>query len=193
MNPRSLLVFEIVVALTALQRGLELLLSRRNLGKLSPASRPADSRANWSTLVVLQVLWLAGCALEPAVRGRVPSAPLFWTGAALFLAGEALRTWCILTLGTWWNARARVDPGLAVVSTGPYRWIRHPNYLGVLLEAVGLPLAGGAWWTLVLLVPPTWFVLRRRIRGEDGLLFALPGYAAAMRGKGALVPRLFGR
>lgn len=185
----SLPVLEALVVLTALQRLGELVHSRRNLRALSGASAAADSRGNWSALVVLQVAWLAGSALEPALRGSVAPPALFWTGLALFLAGEGLRTWCILTLGPWWNARASVDPGLAVVAHGPYRWIRHPNYLGVLLELLGLPLAGGAWWTLALLAPPHLLVLARRIRGEDRLLFALPGYARLMAGKGALWPR----
>lgn len=188
-----LAVFELVVALGALQRLLELVHSRRNLARLSPRARAADSRGNWSALVLLQALWLGLTALEPAIRGEVAGPRAFAAGLALFLAGEGLRTWCIWTLGRSWNARARVDPELAVVSRGPYRWIRHPNYLGVLLELVGLPLAGGAWWTLLALVPPHLWVLARRIRGEDRLLAELPGYAAAMGKKGALVPRLFRR
>lgn len=191
MSLRTLPFLELVVALTALQRLLELAYSRRNLRRLSGAARPADSGANWVLLVVLQAAWLAGAALEPAVRGALPAAPYFWAGLALFAAGEALRTWCILTLGASWNARARVDPGLRVVSNGPYRWIRHPNYLGVLLELVGLPLAGGAWWTLALCAPLHLVVFLRRIRGEDALLSTLPGYAEAMGQKGALIPRLF--
>ena len=191
MELRTLPVLEAVVALTALQRLLELAYSRRNLRRLSSAARPADSSANWRALVVLQSAWLAGCALEPAVRGSLPAAPVFGAGLALFLAGEALRTWCILALGASWNARARVDPGLRVVSSGPYRFVRHPNYLGVLLELVGLALAGGAWWTLAFSLPLQLVVFRKRMRGEDALLFALPGYAEVMGAKGALIPRLF--
>lgn len=182
-------VLEVLVALTALQRLGELVHSRRNQRALSGASAAADSRGNWSALVALQVAWLAGSALEPALRGAVAAPAPFWTGLALFAAGQGLRIWCILTLGPWWNARASVDPGLRVVAHGPYRWIRHPNYLGVLLEVLGLPLAAGAWWTLALLAPLHALVLARRIRGEDRLLFALPGYSEAMAGKGALWPR----
>jgi methyltransferase len=188
----SLTAFELLVLLAVLQRLLELVRSRANQRRLSDASRSADSRANWIALVLLQALWLAGAGLEPLLRGGVAPAPLYWTGLGLFLAGEMLRVWCIRSLGTWWNARARVDPGLRIVSSGPYRWIRHPNYLGVLLELVGLPLAGGAWITLFLLGPAHALVLRRRMRGEDELLFALPGYAQAMGGKGALWPRFSG-
>jgi len=193
MSLRSLGVFEALVALTVLQRLLELLHSRANMHKQSSASRAADSAGNWAALVLLQGAWLAGTSLEPALRGSVAPAPLYWSGLTLFLAGELLRTWCIRSLGAAWNARARVDPDLSVVSSGPYRWIRHPNYLGVLLELVGLPLAGAAWVTLALLAPLHGLVLARRIRGEDALLMALPGYARAMSGKGTLLPRLWTR
>lgn len=193
MSFHSLAAFECLVALAALQRLAELVHSRRNLARQTRAAQSADSSANWSSLVVLQVLWLVGCALEPWMRGEVPGAGLYWGGLALFLAGEGLRVWCITSLGPSWNARARVDPGLRVVSHGPYRFLRHPNYLGVLLELVGLPLMGGAYATLALLFLPHLFVLLRRIRGEDALLFALPGYAEAMAGKAALWPRLVRR
>lgn len=189
MSLRSPGTLALLVALTALQRLLELARSRANLRALSSTSRAADSRANWAALVGLQVLWLAGAALEPVLRARVAPAPLFWGGLLLFALGEALRLWCMRTLGPAWNARARVDPGLGVVTSGPYRWIRHPNYLGVLLELLGLLLAGGAWVALALLVPSHLVVLHRRMRGEDALLAALPGYAQAMAGKGALLPR----
>jgi len=190
MSPRSLVAFEIVVALTAAQRVLELWYSRANLRKQSSASRPADSAGNWRALVFLQSAWLIGTSAEALLAKDVAPPVFFWTGLTLFLAGEALRVWCIRALGSAWNARASVDPGLRVVSTGPYRWVRHPNYLGVLLELVGLSLAGGAWLTLAALLPLHLIVLTRRMRGEDALLFSLPGYARAMSGKGALLPRL---
>jgi methyltransferase len=180
----------LLVGLTALQRAFELRHSRRNLARLGPESRPADSRANWCALVVLQVLWLLGCAVEPLARGALARAPLLWTGLGLFAGGAALRLWCIHALGLRWNARARVDPALGVVTRGPYRWIRHPNYLGVLLELFGLSLAGNARWTAFLLVPPHLLVLHRRMRGEDVLLSALPGYGRSMGHKGALLPRI---
>jgi methyltransferase len=114
---------------------------------------------------------------------------LVWGGLLLFAAGQTLRLWCMHVLGTRWNARARIDPALRVESSGPYRWIRHPNYLGLLLEVLGLPLAAGAWITLALVLPAHACVLRARMRGEDELLHAVPGYAEAMGGKGALLPR----
>jgi methyltransferase len=189
----TLLFYELMLGLTAVQRLAELGLSRHNLAQLSPAARTADSPVNWGALVVLQVAWLSGSAIEPAWRGSTALMPLFAVGLGLFALGAVLRVWCILSLGGGWNARARVDPGLRIVSCGPYRFVRHPNYAGVLLELIGLPLAGAAWWTLLCVAPPHIFVLWRRIRGEDALLFGLPGYSELMGTKGALLPRLVRR
>lgn len=193
MKPLPLAPVEILIGCVALQRLFELGLSHRNLRALPDGSRDADSSANWAALVAAQTLWLGGSALEPALRGRAALALVGWSGLLLFVLGQALRMWCMHTLGVRWNARARVDPALRVESAGPYRWIRHPNYLAVLLEVIGLPLAAGAWITLGLALAAHALVLRARIRGEDELLFAVPGYAAAMGGKGALLPRLFAR
>ena len=186
----SPLTFAGLVALAAVQRLLELWHSRRNLRRQSEGAESAGSTWHWSALVAFQAAWLLGCGLEPLFRGRVAGPVPLATGGALFLSGAALRVWCIRSLGASWNARGRVDPATRVVSTGPYRWIRHPNYLGVLLELVGLPLAGGAWITLAVMVVPHAWLLARRMRAEDALLQALPGYTPAMAGKGALLPRI---
>jgi len=95
-----------------------------------------------------------------------------------------------VSLGPAWNARAVVDPSQAVVVRGPYRWIRHPNYLAVLLEFTAIPLAFGAplsWVVLNLLHAP---LIVRRIQAEERALHALPGYAAAMETKARFLPRL---
>ena len=77
--------FEGLVALVALQRLVEMWHSRRNLARLTPNSRPADSRANWCALVTLQVAWLLGCGLEPALRGGLPAPRFFWLGLVVVI------------------------------------------------------------------------------------------------------------
>ena len=66
---------------------------------------------------------------------------------ALVLAAQALRWWCIRTLGPRWNTRVIVVPALSLVTGGPYRWLQHPNYVAVVVEGVALPLVHGAWIT----------------------------------------------
>ena len=68
-----------------------------------------------------------------------------WIPAALALAAQGLRWWAISSLGWRWNVRVLVVPGAEPVRSGPYRFMRHPNYLAVAAEMVCVPLAGGAW------------------------------------------------
>ncbi|MAB78529.1 MAG: hypothetical protein CMJ89_04160 [Planctomycetes bacterium] len=190
MELRSVLTIEVLVGLLVVQRLLELLYSRRNQRRLSADSRSADKRGAWVAMVVLHALWLSGCAVEVHLRGAPTRAPLFWGGIGLLAAGQALRWWAIATLGSAWNARAVVDPQTRVVTSGPYRFARHPNYTGLLLELAGLPLATGAWVTAALTLPLHLVVLFRRIRNEERLLRDLPGYAREMESKGLFFPRL---
>jgi methyltransferase len=80
---------------------------------------------------------------EAFVRGMPPRA-VFIAGAAVFACGKALKWWAILTLGRRWTFRVITVPGAALVRTGPYRFLRHPNYIGVCGELVGSSLMTGA-------------------------------------------------
>jgi methyltransferase len=75
---------------------------------------------------------------------------LGWPMLALVVASQALRWWCVATLGHQWNTRVIVVPGLPLVSAGPYRWLRHPNYVAVVVEVVALPLVHTAWVTALV-------------------------------------------
>jgi methyltransferase len=141
-------------------------------------------------MVAIHVLWLALPSVEVLLRGAVAPAWVWWPALGLLVLGQALRQWTLATLGRAWNARAVVPLDLRVVTAGPYRFVRHPNYLAVLFELVALPLAGGAWVSLVLLNLAHAPVLARRIRGEERLLAEVPGYREAMAGRGRLLPRL---
>jgi methyltransferase len=94
--------------------------------------------------------------------------------ALVVLTSQALRWWCIATLGRRWNTRVIVVPGLAPVSGGPYRWLRHPNYVAVVVEGAALPLVHAAWVTAVVFTVLNAFLLRVRIRVEDAALAMLP-------------------
>ena len=86
---------------------------------------------------------------------------------ALVVAAQALRWWCIATLGTRWNTRIVVVDGLPLVQDGPYRWLRHPNYVAVVVEGAALPLVHTAWITAVVFTVLNAVLLRVRIRAEN--------------------------
>jgi methyltransferase len=129
--------------------------------------------------------------LEATVRRRRPPAAAVCLGLGLLGAATALRWWSIRSLGASWNVRAVVPDDLRPVTRGPYRFIRHPNYLAVALEFVALPLAGGAVWSAIGLSLLDAAVLADRIRDEERLLAAVPGYEASFAGRARLVPGVF--
>ena len=112
-------------------------------------------------------------------RPDVPAA-LAWSMTGLVVASQALRWWCIATLGRRWNTRVIVVPGLAPVRTGPYRVLRHPNYVAVVIEGIALPLVHAAWVTAALFTVANASLLRVRIRAEEAALATLPASAPAV-------------
>ena len=111
-----------------------------------------------------------------------------WTWAAVLAAATALRVWSIRTLGDSWNARAAVPANLQPITSGPYRYIRHPNYLAVILEFAAVPMIAGAWKSAIALSLLNAAVLTDRISAEERLLAASAAYRDAFEGKARFLP-----
>ena len=114
--------------------------------------------------------------VEGAIRGGGPPA-LVAAGAIVFAAAKAIKWWAILSLGSFWTFRVIVVPGAPRVATGPYRWIRHPNYVGVLGELAGTAAMSGAPITGVAGLIAFAGLLVRRIAVENVALRTLGGAA----------------
>jgi len=131
---------QLVVALIALQRLVELAVARRNTRRLLAEGGREHGAGHYPLFVLLHAGWLA------AVFALVPAqAPVAWPLLAAYIALQPLRIWTMVSLGRDWTTRVIELPGAPRVRRGPYRWLRHPNYLIVLLELPLLPLAFGAW------------------------------------------------
>lgn len=129
---------------------------------------------HYPAMVTLHTALLAGCLAEVWLAGRTAHPLLGWTMVGVVVAAQALRWWCIRTLGPRWNTRVIIVPGLPLVTGGPYRWLRHPNYVAVAAEGVALPLAHGAWLTAVLFTLLNTALMAVRVRCEDGALARAP-------------------
>ncbi|MFQ5876627.1 MAG: isoprenylcysteine carboxylmethyltransferase family protein [Acidobacteriota bacterium] len=125
---------------------------------------------------------------EHLALDRRPSAPLALAMVALFLLAKALKLWAVLQLRGHWTMKVIVPRSFRVVCTGPYRYLRHPNYVAVLAEVLVLPLAGGAWITALAGGAVFVFLLAARVRSEEGALMALPEYARRMASKRRFIP-----
>ncbi|NOR02518.1 hypothetical protein HGK72_20970 [Mycolicibacterium fortuitum] len=163
--------FIALIVLVAAERVLELVVSKRNL-KWSIAQGGKEFGAgHYPVMVALHSALLVGAVVE--ARRRRPRPVFGWIMVGVVLAAQALRWWCITTLGRQWNTRVVVVPGATRVVDGPYRLIPHPNYVAVVTEGAALPLAGGAWLTALVFTVANAALLRTRIRVENEALQGL--------------------
>lgn len=153
----------------AIQRASELILSARNARRLRALGAVEHGAGHFPLLVAVHVLFPAALAAEVFLLGAQPGR-LWPVWLALWLAAEALRYAAIAALGDRWNVRIWVLPGAPLVRSGPYRFLRHPNYAAVILELLAAPLMFGAWRTALGISILNLLVLRIRIRAEEEAL-----------------------
>ncbi|HEX2709926.1 MAG TPA: isoprenylcysteine carboxylmethyltransferase family protein [Candidatus Deferrimicrobium sp.] len=158
-----------VAPVVAAQRVGELWLCRRNRRQLLARGGREIRPDTYKPMVALHVLFLAFLAIE-SYPWRVPADNRTWGCLAALAIVTALRYWAIASLGEFWNTRVVVVPGTHRVRTGPYRFLRHPNYLVIVLEFLLLPLLMRAPVTLILFSLANLAVLRQRIRIEEEAL-----------------------
>ena len=156
---------QIVTLLVALQRLAELGYARRNARRLLAAGGVEHGAGHYPLFVALHGAWLAALfVLVPA------EAPADWGLLGLYGLLQLGRLWVIASLGGRWTTRVIVVPGAPLVTRGPYRFLRHPNYLAVTLEIPVLPLAFGAWQIALVFGLANLALLAHRIRVEERAL-----------------------
>ncbi|MER5276830.1 isoprenylcysteine carboxylmethyltransferase family protein [Streptomyces sp. NPDC002809] len=163
-----------LVLAVAVERLAELAVALRNTRWALARGGTESGRGHYPAMVALHTALLAGCLAEAGLADR-PFVPLLgWTTAAVVVAAQALRWWCIRTLGPRWNTRVIVVPRLPLVTAGPYRLLRHPNYVAVAAEGIALPLVHGAWVTAALFTVLNAALMAVRVRCEEAALAAAP-------------------
>ncbi len=153
------------VGLVALQRLAELAWARRNTARLRRLGAIETDAVGFPLFVSLHAAWLASLALLAPV-----AIPPCWPILSLFALLQLGRLWVILSLGRWWTTRILTLPGAPLVQTGPFRWLRHPNYLLVAAEFAVLPLAFGAVAIAAIFSVLNLMLVMRRVRIEDRVL-----------------------
>lgn len=179
-----------ILGAVALERLAELAISLRNLRWARERGGVEAGRGHYPWMVALHTALLVAAPLEVWLFRRPFVPALGWTMLAVVLATMALRYWAILTLGRRWNTRVFFLPGEPPVVGGPYRFLRHPNYLAVVLEIAALPLIHTAWLTAILFSLANAWMLRVRIAAEEKALGAASDYETAFSGRPRLLPRL---
>jgi methyltransferase len=166
-----MVAYALLIAAVAVERIAELVVSQRNLSWSRARGGVEFGARHYPVMVALHTGLLAGALVEAAYRPFLPA--LGWPMLAVVLAAQALRWWCITTLGHQWNTRVVVIPDAVRVTGGPYRFFSHPNYVAVVVEGIALPLVHTAWITAVVFTVLNAFVLRTRIGVENTALAGL--------------------
>lgn len=180
-------VYLLLVALLVVERLFELALSRRNAARARDRGAIEVGREHFRLMAAVHVLFLAACLVEPPLQDRHPWPVVSELALVGVAASQALRYWAVYTLGDRWNVRILVIPGASPITAGPYRFVRHPNYLAVAIELLCVPLVGGAWLTAVAFSLANAALLRVRIQQEEEALGE--GWARSFADKPRFLPR----
>ena len=187
----SVITYLGLLFVVALLRIYELQISRRHQREMVARGASKVTDPVFRPMVVLHTGILLGAALEVVFLHR----PFYLVMAAIcfaiFLAANVVRWWVIRTLGEHWNVQVMDSTGMGVITTGPFRYVRHPNYAAVFVEMLVLPLIHCAWITAGVGSAAHIFVLSRRINTEERVLFSDAHYREAMYGKPRFLPGLF--
>jgi methyltransferase len=182
-------IFTVIVIVLAVQRLLELRLSRRHEARILAQGGREHASGHFGVMKAVHTGWFAAMLIE-VFRIDRPFIP--WLAAVafiVFLMGQGLRYAAILTLGWRWSVRIMTLPGTPPVTQGIYRYVRHPNYLGVMLEIAAVPLLHTAYLTAICFTVANAALLFVRIRAEEQALNTANDYLPAFADRPRFIPR----
>jgi len=155
------------LGLIVVERVVELFVSRRNARIAFSKGGREYGRSHFPAMAVFHAAFLASCAAEVAFLHRPFPGAIGVVALIGAVTAQALRYWAVATLGARWNVRVIVVPGDRPITSGPYRFVRHPNYAAIALEIACVPLVHGAWMTAILFSLGNAILLSTRIRAEE--------------------------
>lgn len=181
--------FTALVVAVAIQRIAELRKSAQNEARIRAAGGREHAAGQMPWMRALHAAWLVAMPLEVWILERSAPAWLAVVALVLFAIGQGLRIAAMRALGWRWNVKILTVPGETAVAAGIFRHVRHPNYLGVILEIMALPLVSGAWLTSIAFTIANGALLRARIAAEERALREDSGYAQVHAERPRFVPR----
>ncbi|HXJ20681.1 MAG TPA: isoprenylcysteine carboxylmethyltransferase family protein [Polyangia bacterium] len=182
--------YVILCAAVGAIRLIEMTLSRRHQRALAAGGSPLLPERAFGAMVALHTGVIAGAAIEVVALHRPFVAAVGVPALVALVLSSLLRWWVIATLGVHWNVRVVRSTGLGVVTGGPYRFVRHPNYVAVFVELMALPLVHGAYLTAAAGTILHVLVLNRRVTLEESVLMADDRYRRAFADKPRFLPRV---
>jgi methyltransferase len=178
----------VILALIAGERVFELFLSQRNARRAFARGAVEVKQRHYPLMVAFHSLFLISCAAESLLSQRNFLPVVAWGALGSAILAQALRYAAVWTLGDRWNTKIIVQPGEQPVATSLYRWIRHPNYLAIVVEIVAIPMIRGAWITALVFSVGNLPLLAVRISVEERALGET--YAKAFASHPRFIPKL---
>jgi methyltransferase len=189
--PLSVSLFLTLLVAVAAMRIFELRISKKHQREITARGGAKAKDPVFPCMAMFHTLVLIGAAAEVVFLHRPFITALAIPMLALFVFSNIVRWWVIRTLGEHWNVQVMDSTKLGLITTGPFRYVRHPNYAAVFVEMIALPLIHTAWITALAGAIAHSVVLTFRLSAEERVLFADSQYAAAMRSKPRFLPGLF--
>ncbi|OLN24259.1 isoprenylcysteine carboxyl methyltransferase [Domibacillus antri] len=180
MGGGSVRLFLIVIIVVCSQRLVELFIAQRNEKWMRRQGAYEAGAEHYPLIVALHIGFFISLAAEVIIIERSLS-PWWPILLSLFILAQAGRVWSLVSLGRFWNTKILILPGANVVRRGPYRWIRHPNYLVVATEILILPLLFQAYYTALIFSLLNGIVLVIRISVEEKALMEATDYGQIFR------------
>ncbi|MBO0588479.1 isoprenylcysteine carboxyl methyltransferase family protein [Sporosarcina sp. E16_8] len=169
------MVFSIVISIVILQRLIELVVAKRNEKWMRSQGAFEAGAAHYPLMVAMHTAFFISLLAEVILLDRSLSS-VWILFLVIFLVAQIARIWCLTSLGKFWNTKIIILPGADVVQKGPYKWVRHPNYVIVTTELLVLPLMFGAYLTAIIFTLLNVWMLSVRIPAEEKALKEATNY-----------------
>lgn len=158
--------FWVFISFVILQRLAELFIAKRNETKMIQKGAVEIDRAGYKYIVLMHSAFFISLLAEKNISGRQISQ--YWiVFLTLFILAQLLRYWVIVSLGEYWNTRIIILKGSSLIKKGPYRFLKHPNYIAVITEIAVISLLFSCYITSIIFTILNIFVLKRRIKTEE--------------------------
>jgi methyltransferase len=187
-----MIYYFLFLGLFALRKVVDQVRSTRNVRRLQQERHilPSRDRA-MSWMLIAHVAFFVLTPLEVVLLGRTFLPALGIPMILLFVLATLLRWWATRLLGRQWNSKVVVPSDLRPVTSGPYRVVRHPNYLAISLELLSAGLIYSAYLSALVVGVLNLYSIVKRIRVEEEVLFQVPAYRSALGNKARLVPGIY--
>ena len=174
------MLFYIIITIVIIQRLVELLIAKRNEKWMRSQGAFEAGAGHYPIMVMMHIAFFISLLLEVLVINK-PLSPLWIPLLSLFLIAQIARVWCLTSLGKFWNTKIILLPGAEVVKKGPYKFIRHPNYVIVTTELLVLPLLFSAYFSAFVFSFLNLWMLSVRIPTEEKALKEVTNYKEVFR------------